>query len=339
MKRPSLPLRIVLSVFLLLAPVVARAEGAAGDQRTYRIYMILWRGWEEASQGFKDYFANRNLRVELIIRNAGQDRARLPGFVAEAKSLKPDLVYAWGTTVSLDVFGTYDAVDPSRHITDIPAIFAIVSEPVGSRLVPSLESSGRNITGTTYLVPMETQLKTIGSFRKFRRLAIIYSPLERNSLDTLEELNAAALREGFEIVAEPLRVDENRRVAVDSIAEKVALVAAAKPDFLYIPPDTFLNVNRDRLTQAALAHRIPTFAAAEAPVRSSSALIGLVSRYYNVGQLTGYKAEQILLGRLTPAQMPIDSLKRYSLLVNMRVAGQLEIYPPMSLLKFAEVVR
>lgn len=335
--------RFLSAVGAMAASGMAGAAFAADPARRepgqrWRIYMILWRGWEEASQGFKDYFANRNIPVELIVRNAGQDRSKLPGFVAEAKQMKPDLVYTWGTTVSLDVLGAYDEVDPERHIVDQPALFVIVSEPVGSRLVPDLAGSRRNIAGTTYLVPMDAQIRTIRSYRDLQRIAMIYNPAERNSLDTLDELGAMARADGFELTAEPLKLDGRRRPAVDSIGPAVAAIAGRRPDFLYIPPDTFLNVNRDRLTGEALRHRIPTFAAAEAPVRNSHALFGLVSRYYNVGQLTGYKAEQILTGAAKAAEMPVDSLKRYSLLINMRVANELQFYPPMKLLKFAEVL-
>lgn len=320
-------------IWAVVVPAQA-AEPARG--KPFRIYMALWRGWEEAAQGFKDYFTNQGIPVELIIRDAGQDRSKLKQFAAEAKELKVDLVFTWGTTVTEEMLGRIGNIDPAVHITDIPAVFAIVSQPLGG-VVADLKSSMRNITGTTYLVPLETQVNLIQSYRRFKTLGVVYNPLERNSQVAIQELKAIGAQQGFRVVDVPVDVAEGKPIPA-SIAAKVAELKAASVDFLYIPPDTFLNVNRDALTQAALDQAIPSFAAAENPVLTSKAMFGGVYRYYTVGQLTAYKAEQILLHNIAPADIAIDPPKRLSILINMPVVRQLGLYPPMTLLGLAEVI-
>ena len=312
------------------------ARAADEPQKPFRIYMALWRGWEEAAQGFKDYFTNQNIPVELIIRDAGQDKAKLAEFVAEAKRLKVDLVFTWGTTVTEEMLGRYDEADPENHISHIPAVFAVVSQPLGG-VVPSLTSSGRNITGTTYLVPTETQMNLIQSYRPIKRLGVIYNPLERNSRVAIDELTAIGDKMGFTVATSAVDVEDGKPKPA-SIPAKVAEMKSAGVDFLYIPPDTFLNVNRDILTGAALDTGIPTFAAGENPVLTSKALFGGVYRYYTVGQLTAYKAEQILVHHIPPQDIPIDAPKRLSIIINMPVVRQLGLYPPMNLLGLAEIV-
>ncbi|BAE52326.1 ABC transporter substrate-binding protein [Paramagnetospirillum magneticum] len=328
--------RLAALCLVLCSLVWPGAAPAAEAAKPFRIYMALWRGWEDAAQGFKDYFANQGIPVELIIRDAGQDKAKLKEFVAEAKALKVDLVFTWGTTVSEEMLGRLDAVDPAQHITDIPAVFAVVSQPVGG-VVPSLTSSERNITGTLYLVPMETQVNLIQSYRPLQRLGMVYNPLERNSQVAAEQLEGIGKATGFSVVALPVEVEGGKPKA-SSIAAKVAEIKAARVDFLYIPPDTFLNVNRDLLTQAALDHAIPTFAAAENPVVTSKAMFGGVYRYYTVGQLTAYKAEQILVRKIAPKDIPIDAPKRLSVLINMPVVRQIGLFPPMKLMGLAEII-
>jgi putative ABC transport system substrate-binding protein len=80
------------------------------------------------------------------------------------------------------------------------------------------------------------------------------------------------------------------------------------------------------------------FAAGEAPVRTAHALMGVVNQYYVVGQLTALKAMQVLEGA-APASIPIEAPRRFSFLVNLRVAKQLELYPPMKLIRFAEFIK
>ena len=71
----------------------------------------------------------------------------------------------------------------------------------------------------------------------------------------------------------------------------------------------------------------------------SNALIGLVSKYYDVGRLTATRAEEILVDGKKPGDIPVESLSRFSLIVNMEVARKLELYPPMSLLNIVAVVK
>ncbi|HTH17308.1 MAG TPA: ABC transporter substrate-binding protein [Magnetospirillum sp.] len=305
--------------------------------KPFRIYMVLYRGWEECAQGFKDYFTNQGIAVELIVRDAGQDKSKLPGFVAEAKAMKVDLVFTWGTTVTQEMLGTYDQVNPAKHITDIPAVFAIVSQPVGANVVPNLSSSGRNITGTSYLVPVETQAALIQSYRRTPVLGMVYNPLESNSRVTIDEFTNLGRQQDFKLVAVPVDVVDGKPSAA-SLPAKVAEVKAAGASFLYIPPDTFINVNRDILTEAALDQHLPSFAAAENPVLASKAMFGGVYRYYTVGQLTAYKAEQILIGKKLPSEIPIDAPKRLSIIINMPVVRALGFYPPMSLMGLAEII-
>jgi putative ABC transport system substrate-binding protein len=70
----------------------------------------------------------------------------------------------------------------------------------------------------------------------------------------------------------------------------------------------------------------------------AGALSGLVSRYYNVGQFTAHKAEQILVGKQQPSAIPIETLKRFSYQVRMSAAEKLHLPPPLPMLGYAEIV-
>jgi putative ABC transport system substrate-binding protein len=66
--------------------------------------------------------------------------------------------------------------------------------------------------------------------------------------------------------------------------------------------------------------------------------MGLVSNYSNAGAFAGYKAEQILLGKTVAGKIPIETLQRFALVVNMKAATQLGVYPPLDLIKIAELL-
>ncbi|MBK8752749.1 MAG: ABC transporter substrate-binding protein [Candidatus Competibacteraceae bacterium] len=324
----------------VMAATLALPTSAEPPMKTYRILMVLWRGEEDAVQGFRDYFATQRIPVSIMVRDAAGDLAKLPGLLKEAKAIRPDLVVTWGTSVTLALLGPYDAADPNPYLpaAGIPGIFMIVSQPVESRIVPALASSGRNITGTAYLVPEETQLRAARSYFDFDKIGIVYNDKEDNARLSVEALRALAPTLGYTLIERPLPLDRKGNPRADLIEPLVAEIAAAGAQLLYQPPDSFLNVNRDRLTQAALARGLPTLAAGENPVRNSYALMGIINRYYTVGQLTAYKARQILVEGLNPKEIPIEAPKRFSFMINLPVALQLGRYPPMNLLKFAEII-
>ncbi len=73
-------------------------------------------------------------------------------------------------------------------------------------------------------------------------------------------------------------------------------------------------------------------------VRDSHGLIALASAYYNVGQLAGYQAEQILAHGAMPGDLDVLGLDRFSVLANIDTARRLDLYPPILLLRYAEIV-
>jgi len=311
----------------------------SSQARPFKIYLVLWRGWEDAAQGFSDYFDAHQIPVDLVVRDAERDKSKLPGFVAEIKGRQDlDMVVTWGTSVSLDILGKYNAPDPENYVTGIPCVFMIVSQPVGSGLIPDFTSSRRHLTGTRYLVPEKSQIMAAKSYIDFERVGVVYSPEEENSRINVQNLRNLS-REGlFELIECPLPMTETGKPDATAIEGRVRDLSTQKPIILYQGADSFLNIHRDELTGAALKYGIPVLAAGENPVRRSKALLGVINRYYSVGQLTAYKARQILVDKKAPDAIPITSPKRFSYMVNMRVAKQLKLYPPMNLLKFAEVI-
>ena len=311
----------------------------SAQAKPFKIYMVLWRGWEDAAQGFSDYFNANQIPVDLVVRDAERDKSTLPGFVAEVNSRDDlDLVVTWGTSVSLGILGKYTAPDPENYVTGIPCVFMIVSQPVGSGLIPDFTSSGRHITGTRYLVPEKAQIMAAKSYIDFQRIGVVYNPDEENSRINVQNLRNLAQEGLFELLERPLPMADTGKPDATAIEGLVRDLSTQKPIVLYQGADSFLNIHRDELTGAALKYGIPVLAAGENPVRRSNALLGVINRYYSVGQLTAYKARQILVDKKAPESIPITSPRRFSYMVNMRVAKQLKLYPPMNLLKFAEVI-
>lgn len=315
----------------------AAGPGLVLAAEPHRVLMALWRGCEDACRGFQDYIREKNIPVDFIMRDVSA--GNFAETVAEARSLDIDLVVTWGTSATLGIVGPYDHVDPDLHLTDIPVLFMIVTDPVAAKVVPDLEKPARNVSGTLVVVPEDVQMQAIHSYMPFDRIGVAYNADEINAVKSVERLQAIAADHGFTVVAREIPIGANGKPNAASLPDVVADLATEEVDLIYIGSSSFILVNRDIFTQAALNHGIPVAAAGEVPVVESNALMGLVSRYYTIGQLTGRRAEEILVGGADPADIPVKALSRFSLIVNMAVAHKLKLYPPLSLLNIVEVIK
>jgi putative ABC transport system substrate-binding protein len=314
------------------------AAAPPSDARPWRIYAITFRGRTEVEQGFEDYFAARRIPVQISYRDMNRDPGRLPAFLDEIRATRPDLVYTWGTSVTLGVVGPYDGVIEGRHITDIPVVFTLVAAPLLARIVADLAAPGRNVTGVTHVVPTGAQMRAIAAYRPFQRLGVLYTSTERNSVVVLDEVRRLGRDAGFTTLARSFRLDDRRRPLADGAADLVHEIKAAGAQWLYLPPDSHLGIVAERLViPAALQLGLPTFASTE-QLMQAGALCGLVSRYHQVGQFTAHRVVQILADRRAPATLPVQSLQRFSYQVNMAAARQLHLPPPLPMFNYAELI-
>ena len=328
---------VAFGILLVLVPTASARPSGSAQSETVRIVMVTFRGCEEACRGFQDYVATSELDAQIILRDIDRDRDLLPGIIEEVNELKPDLLVTWGTSVTRGMIGTLE--DSEGKVTDIPTVFMIVADPVGADIVESYERSGRPlITGTRNRVPEETQMRVLADYRPFERIGLIYNSDELNAVLKAEEIARVAADQGFEITERVLEADADGNPLVEDIPRAVADIAARDVDYLYVGSSSFLLANADLFTSAALEHRLPVATAYEAMVRESHGLIALAAAYYNVGQLAGYQAEEILARGKTPGDMEVLGLDRFTVLVNIDTARELELYPPMLLLRYAEIV-
>jgi len=315
------------------------AQARRAVTKPFRIYAITFRGMTDVEKGFEEYFASRKIPVQITYRDLNRDPTRMPGLLDEIRATRPDLIYTWGTSVTLGVIGPYDAVNPSQYITDIPVVFTLVASPTLAKIVSEREPAARrNVTGVVHVAPVAAQIKAMASYRPFQTLGVLYTPTEQNSVVVLDEIRKLGRANGFDVVSRTFRMDANRKVSAEGAADLVRELKEAKAQWLYLPPDSFLGtLAQDVIIPAAMEAGLPTFASTE-QLMQAGALSGLVSRYYNVGQFTAHKAEQILIGKQQPSTIPIETLKRFSYQVRMSAAEKLKLPPPLPMLGYAEIV-
>ena len=329
-------MRILLALLALSAALSPSARAA--DHKL--IYLALWRGCEEACEGFKAGIAESGLAVEIVTRDAGQDKARLPGFVEEARALGADLVLTWGTSVTLGIAGTLEDMGDPRFIQDIPIVFTVVADPFGTGIARSLEGSGRaNLTGTFNRVPEAVNIEVVRAYDPtFDKLGLLYNGNEPNSLLKLEELRSLSAQMGFELVALELAPGSDQPPDVATIPARMAELRDQGVRWKYLGSSSFLFQNGDLYTSSAVDNGIAVVSPYESLVRDHRALLSVATRYEEVGRLAAEQAVRILADGATPGELPIAQATEFAYVVNMAVARALDRFPPFVFLLVAETV-
>ena len=335
--QPALCILFWFAVVLML--FFGEACEATVAPRPFRIYMITWRGVTDVEQGFQNYMAEKNIPVEYIMRDANKDQAKLADFVNEIRRLKPDLVYTWGTPVTLGIVGRYDAPNTSDFIRDIPVVFALVADPVGVKMVHSLLSPKRNITGVYHIAGVDSVIAGITSFRAFKKIGILYNKTEPNMVSYVKDLRSLSAAKGFQLLERTFKLGADGKPVADGVANVLHDLKNNGAEWLLIGPDSYLTSIPEIIGPALREVKLPVFATTEAVIKfPEGVLAGLVCKYYSIGQFAGFKAEQILVKKEKVSDIPIQTLRRFSYIVHIDVAKELLFYPPVSMFNYAEIL-
>lgn len=326
--------------FFVIAAVVSGVISTASQAEHTNILVETWRGCEEACQGLTDYLEALDHEVNINVRDAGQDTSVLPLLLEEARERDPDLIVSWGTSVTKAIAGDMSQLDDPAYNHEIPQVFMIVADPVGSGVVQSLDATGReNLTGTYNRMPESVTIQTIRHYLPtFDTLGLIYNENEQNSVLKYREMAELAEEENFRLVAAALPLASDGLPMVEDIPLKVRELVREGADFLYVGSSSFLQANSAILGAAARNAELPVISPYEEAARQGDALLSVAANYYEVGRLAGQQVEKILFGGASPGALPVARMTDFAVTVNLSMAKDIGLFPPVSLLQIAEVV-
>ncbi len=309
------------------------------EKETHTVFMLTFRGCEEICSAFKQYLNEKNLKITYIDRNVDYNISRVGEFIKEIREVKPDLVVTWGTGVTLGVVGPYDSVDNQRYIKDIPVVYLNVGDPVGSKIAINAQKSGRkNVAGGNVDPPLITQVRAIEAYKPIKRIGVIYGTNEVNSVLNVNQLKSVLDLEKIELVQATLPLGENGFPLDTSIETAVKEISRKKPDFIYYVASSYILKNIKNFSNLLIKEKLPLFSAYEIPLREGNALYGIPATNANIGQIGAYQAHQILEKHKVPGDLPTVTLSTFNPIVNIRVAREIGLLPPPSILNYAETI-
>ncbi len=209
----------------------------------------------------------------------------------------------------------------------IPVIFNAISDPIAAKLAKSETEAMDGVTGVSDALPVEDQLKLIRAILpEAKKIGILYTTGEANSVSTLEKYKELAPNYGFEIV--------ERGIGNQSELAQAADIVAKEADCISNMTDNTVVAALPVLLEKANAAQIPVFGSEEEQVANGCiASAGL--DYFKLGVQAGEMAAKVLSGTKV-SEISFETMKESSITVNKDAASKLGITIPEDVLKNAQ---
>jgi ABC-type uncharacterized transport system substrate-binding protein len=264
----------------------------------------------------------RNIRYEIRIWDG--DLATMRRQAEELVATRPDLIVA----VSNPAIAVLKPV-----CRDVPVVFAMVADPVGSGFIDNLAHPGGNITGFTNF-EASMGAKWLEVLREAapgtRRVMVLMHPETTAHKEFWGAIAQKAPAMGVEAIAAGVhQADEVERAFASFTAD-------GQGGGVIALPHAVTEVTRDLIIRLALAHRMPSIFAFEAHAHAGALVTYGIDRGDSIMRTADY-VNRILRGA-KPADLPVQAAERFELLVNLKTAAALGLTIPPTLIARADRV-
>lgn len=234
-------------------------------------------------QGIQDELAEKGVKVNYDFQNANADMNIATSI---ANKFKSD-----GAAVAVGI-GTPMAVALLNTMKNTPIVFAAISDPVSAKLVPSIDKGGKNITGVSDAVDIESQINAFRSIVPFTKLGMIYTSSEDNSVVMNRRTKEVCDKLGIKLLSQAITNIGEIKQAAESLIGRV--------DAFYVVTDNNVCSSLSAVTSTAAANNLPVFSAdPSSSLQFGGVLYTAGADYYTIGRLAGQQIIDILNGKKT----------------------------------------
>ena len=296
-----------------MAFIIMFPAGAMAEKRIGVLVFSEEVRYSDAQRGIRDQLRESGFgepAVSFTVLNAEGSKAKAAELARQFGAEKTDLIFTLGTSATIAV---------SHEIRDIPIVFAMVYDPVEVKIAKNWKGSGNNTTGASPRFPMSKLVKVLEDFAPVKRLAVLYTPGEKNSEVQLKALQALQVTTGIKVIPVILT---NKEDVVRLLPE-----VARTTDAIYLTGSSVVGATVPIIVDTANKANVVTITHLD-DLAEKGTLLGVCANSYHVGRLAGTKAVKILRGA-KPSSIPIESEKRIDVILNMKTAkaGRFTIPP------------
>lgn len=270
--------------------------------------------YDEAIRGISDQLAEDGFvepLTTITIENAMNSYVKGNELIQKLVAARMDLI------VSL---GTQGTIALTKVIKDVPVVFSVVYDPVEVGIVQDWDSPGNNVTGTSTKIPMLKIMTTLRELAPVKKLAVLYTPGEKNSEAQLASLQAVGDKSPIKV--EPVPIFRKQDVA--PIMQEVVHTA----DAIYLTGSSIVTATVPIIVGAAGKEKLITISHLNDLV-TAGALVGVCADSYLEGRMAGERIVQILKGA-KPSSIPVGTPQKIDVILNQKTVAEGRFVIPAS---------
>jgi putative ABC transport system substrate-binding protein len=215
----------------------------------------------------------------------------------------------------------------------IPVVFAVMSDPVGRRIVKSLARPGGNITGMATL-SRELPSKRLELLKEVvpsvSRVAFLYKS-GRKGRARMKNLQAVATWIGVRILPVKVKGPDDFGPAFDTIQKERA-------EAFVIQGSGLMASHYRQITAFALKSRLPSIYGL-AKYAEAGGLLAYGPDFNDMYRRAATYVYKILKGT-NPADLPVEQPRKFNLTINLKTAKKIGVtIPPEVLLRATKVIK
>lgn len=305
--------------------------GCGGDMastneggETYKIGVLQYAdhpSLDNCREGFKQGLDSEGIKYDLTAQSAKGDDATNTQIAQQFVSQGMDLVCGVATPSAQACYN-------AAYEENIPVIFNAVSDPVAAKLATSETEAMDGITGVSDMLPVEEQLKLIREMLPdAKKIGILYTTSEANSVSTIESYKEKVGEYGFELVEKGITNAAEIPQAVDLLVSEV--------DCISNMTDNTVVANLPVLIEKATAKNIPVFGSEEEQV-GNGCIASAGIDYIELGKKAGVMAARVLKGEDIKS-IPYETMTESKITINTDAAAKIGVTIPQTITDRAEV--
>ncbi len=317
-------MKYIYSLFIILSLLSCKGENNSSNVSTVNkikigvLQLIEHDALDASYRGFVDglkeagYEDGKNIIIDY--QNAQGEQANCITISQKFINDKSDLILAIATPAAQAV---------ANMTKDIPILITAVTDPADSKLVANNDAPGGNVTGTSDLTPVEAQIELLKEITpNVKTVGLLYCSSEQNSVFQINiakrKLDSMGINYMDVTVSNPNEIQQ----VLQSVIGKV--------DAIYTPTDNMIAAGMATVALVAKPAKLPVVCGEGGmTMLGGTATYGI--SYYELGKLTATQAVSILKGEKKPAEMPIETLKKFDLVVNTNMIEAIGLTIPQSL--------
>ena len=311
-------IKIKIAAILLAVITVIMTLGACSDDSSKKLKVGICNYVDDASlnqivDNIKTRLAEigkeKGVEFDIAYDNCNADSNLMNQIIANFIADDVDLMVGVATPVAM-------AMQSAAEDTDIPVVFAAVSDPVSAGLVKSLENPGANITGTSDYLDTKSVLNLIfAADPDAKKIGLLYDVGQDSSATPIAKAKEEFGNRGVEVI-------ERTGTTVDEISLAAQALVSDGVDAVFTPTDNTVMKAELSIYEIFANAGIPHYTGADS-FALNGAFLGYGVDYVKLGSETADMIAQILVDKKPAGELAVKTFDNGTATVNTDICAQL----------------